>query len=83
MFIMVIQTESRKKNEKSGAGATASFGLWLKSQKNIVSKYMHDRCLYLQFLTPESIFGVYFALEPSVSAKSQIFGEKLIFPLKA
>ena len=30
-------------------------------------------------LLRESIFGVYFALQPSVLAKRQIFGDKLIF----
>ena len=71
-----IPQKKLKKVVLGGAGATPSFGLWLKLQKNIVSKYMHDRCLYLQFLTPGIDFWGLFC------ATTFHFGEKPNFRLK-
>ena len=87
MFIIVIQTESRKKNWKKWCwvvlGATPNFGLWLKLQKNIVSKYMHDRCLYLQFLTPGIDFWGLFCARPFRCGEKPNFRRKTDFSTKS
>ena len=83
----MIQTESRKKIWKKWCwvvlGATPSFGIWLKLQKNIVSKYMHDRCLYLQFLTPGIDFWGLFCARTFRLGEKPNFRRKTDFSTKS